>query len=117
MRFLASTVICKFFKMAVLEINKITLEVMNSSSPFVNSFTLRNHWGSNISPSKNGITIVFYHLAHALACRTGGLVIMRHNKIRDEHLYISQRASTPVLVCAEPLIIMLYLIRTRDMSE
>ena len=45
-----------------------------------------------------------FGVTHALICRIGGLVIARHNQIRDRILYIPQRAYTSASVCAEHLI-------------
>ena len=45
-----------------------------------------------------------FGVTHALGFSTGGLVIARNNKIRDEILYISGRTFTPASVCAEPRI-------------
>ena len=42
-------------------------------------------------------------MTHALSCSIGGLVIARHNEIRDELLYISRRAFTSAYVRAKPL--------------
>ena len=36
---------------------------MTNNSRWGKSFTLQNHWGSNISPRKKGITILICHLA------------------------------------------------------
>ena len=41
---------------------------------------------------------------NAHSCCIGGLVIARHNKIRDELLYLSRRAFTSASVGSEPLI-------------
>ena len=41
---------------------------------------------------------------HTLSCSIVGLVIVRHNKIRDKILYLSRRAFTPAPVCTKPLI-------------
>ena len=45
-----------------------------------------------------------FRLTHTLSCSTGGLVIMRHNKIIDEIIYLSQHESTSASVRAKPLI-------------
>ena len=45
-----------------------------------------------------------FRVTHALSCSIGGLVIARHNEIRDELLYLSRRAFTSASVRAEPLI-------------
>ena len=45
-----------------------------------------------------------FGVTHALSCIIGGLVIARHNKIRDELLYLSRRDFTSASVRAEPLI-------------
>ena len=43
-------------------------------------------------------------MTQALSFSIGGLVIARHNKIRDELFYISRRDFTSAYVCAKPLI-------------
>ena len=53
-RFLASNVICKYSTRSFREINRISLRLMTSNYPWGKSFTLRNHWGSNILHSKKG---------------------------------------------------------------
>jgi hypothetical protein len=45
-----------------------------------------------------------FTLQHALACKKGGLVIFRHNEIRDELVNIAGKALTPSAVRDEPLI-------------
>ena len=51
----------------------------------------------------NGCVTTF-GLTHVLSCRTGGLVIMCHNKILDKLLYLSQPTFTPVSVRTGTLI-------------
>ena len=51
---------------------------------------------------------------HALSCKIRGLVITRHNEIRDKLLYLSQRAFTSASVRAKPLI---YQGRNRSKKE
>ena len=41
---------------------------------------------------------------HTLSCSTGGLVIVRHNEIRDKLLSLSRNAFTPASLRTEPLI-------------
>ena len=41
-------------------------------------------------------------VTHTLSCSTGGLIIVRHNAICDELLYISQRAFTSAFVRPNP---------------
>ena len=41
---------------------------------------------------------------HTLSCSIVGLIIARHNKIRDKLLYLSRLAFTPAPVCTKPLI-------------
>ena len=41
---------------------------------------------------------------HTLICSSGGLVIARHNKIRDKILYLSRQDFTSASVHAKPLI-------------
>ena len=43
-------------------------------------------------------------MTHALNCSIGGLVIARHNKIRDKILYLPRRAFKSASVRAKPLI-------------
>ena len=42
-------------------------------------------------------------VTHALSCSIGGLVIARHNKIREKLLYLYRCAFTSAYVCVEPL--------------
>ena len=44
-----------------------------------------------------------FGVVHTLTCSTGGLVIARHNKIRDKLIYLSQIAFTSASVRAKPL--------------
>ena len=55
-----------------------------------------------------------FEVTHTLSCSTGCLVIACHNEIRDELLYLSQRAFTSASVCAKPLI---HLSRTRSKQD
>jgi hypothetical protein len=45
-----------------------------------------------------------FTLQHALGCKCGGLVIFRHNEIKDELVHMSAKAFTPSAVRDEPLI-------------
>ena len=45
-----------------------------------------------------------FTLQHALGCKKGGLVIFRHNEIRDELVYLAGKALTPSAIRDEPLI-------------
>jgi hypothetical protein len=45
-----------------------------------------------------------FTLQHALSCKKGGLVIFRHNEIRDELVYLAGKALTPSAIRNEPLI-------------
>ncbi len=45
-----------------------------------------------------------FSLQHALGCKKGGLVIFRHNEIRDELIHLAGKAFTPSAVRDEPLI-------------
>jgi len=45
-----------------------------------------------------------FTMDHALECQHGGLVIIRHNEVRDELVDLASRAFSPSAVCAEPLI-------------
>ena len=60
---------------------------------------------SAINPQRHcdGCGTVF-GVKHAISCSIGGLVIARHNKIRDKLLYLSRRAFTSAYVRAKPLI-------------
>ena len=64
--------------------------------------------GYKISPlnfqSHCNICGTAFGVMYTLSCSTGILVITRHNEIRDELLYISQRVFTLSSVCAKPLI-------------
>ena len=61
----------------------------------VSTLNLQNHYGG--CGNDFGVT-------HSLSCNKGGLVIARHNKVRGELLYISQRAFTPESVRTKPII-------------
>jgi hypothetical protein len=45
-----------------------------------------------------------FSVCHTLECKTGGLVISRHNEIRDELVDLASRAFTPSAVRDEPKI-------------
>jgi hypothetical protein len=45
-----------------------------------------------------------FTLQHALSCKKGGLVIFRHNEIRDELVHMAGKAMTPSAIRDEPLI-------------
>jgi hypothetical protein len=45
-----------------------------------------------------------FSLQHALGCKKGGLMIFRHNKVRDERANLASRAFTPSAVRDKPLI-------------
>jgi hypothetical protein len=45
-----------------------------------------------------------FSLQHALGCKKGGLVIFRHNEVRDELAHLAAKAFTPSAVRDEPLI-------------
>ena len=45
-----------------------------------------------------------FTLQHALGCKKGGLVISRHNEIRDELIHLAGKALTPSAIRDEPLI-------------
>ena len=45
-----------------------------------------------------------FTLQHALGCKKGGLVIFRHNEIRDELVHLAGKALTPSAIRDEPLI-------------
>jgi hypothetical protein len=45
-----------------------------------------------------------FDLCHVLECKKGGLVICRHNKIKDELVALAAKAFTPSAVCDEPRI-------------
>ena len=62
----------------------------------------------NISPidlqSQCGRYGTGFGVTHKFSCSTVGLVIVRHNEIRDKLLYFYRRTFTSESVCAEPLI-------------
>ena len=43
-----------------------------------------------------------FDVDHGLQCKTGGLVILRHNEIRDELEYLAAQALTPSAVATNP---------------
>ena len=45
-----------------------------------------------------------FSIDHALTCKTGGLVILRHNELRDEYQCLAQWAYSNSAVWEEPLI-------------
>ena len=45
-----------------------------------------------------------FWVTHSLSCSTDGLVIARHNKIREEILYLDRWSFTPAPVRVKPLI-------------
>jgi hypothetical protein len=45
-----------------------------------------------------------FSLQHALGCKKGGLVIFRHNEVRDELAHLAAKSFTPSAVCDEPII-------------
>jgi hypothetical protein len=45
-----------------------------------------------------------FTLQHALGCKKGGLVIFRHNEMRDELIHLAGKAFTPSAIRDEPLI-------------
>jgi hypothetical protein len=45
-----------------------------------------------------------FTLQHALGCKKGGLIIFRHNEVRDELAHLATKAFTPSAVRDEPLI-------------
>jgi hypothetical protein len=45
-----------------------------------------------------------FTLQHALGCKKGGLVILRHNEVCDKLAHLTTKAFTPSAVCNEPLI-------------
>jgi hypothetical protein len=45
-----------------------------------------------------------FTLQHALGCKKSGLVIFRHNKIRDELIHLAGKAFTPSAICGKPLL-------------
>ena len=62
----------------------------------------------NVSPVKPPIHCdkcgTAFGVTHVLIFRIGGLVVSRHNKIRDEILYLYRCALTSASISAEPLI-------------
>ena len=51
---------------------------------------------------------------HALSPPLGGLVIARHNEIRDKIIHLAKKAFSPHCVCIKPLI---HLVRRRSEEE
>ena len=45
-----------------------------------------------------------FTVQHALACKVGGLVTLRHNEVKEELMNLCQKAFTPSAVRDEPLI-------------
>ena len=45
-----------------------------------------------------------FSVGHGLQCKTGGLVIIRHDKVKGELEHLTSQALTPSAVCDEPLI-------------
>ncbi len=45
-----------------------------------------------------------FSIRHALECKVGGLIILRHNEVNDELGDLASKAMTPSAVRAEPLI-------------
>eukprot|EP00978_Attheya_sp_CCMP212_P007141 scaffold16612_cov35-Attheya_sp.AAC.2 len=44
------------------------------------------------------------NIDHALNCKKGGLVIARHNEVKDELEFLATLATSPNAVCDEPFI-------------
>eukprot|EP00978_Attheya_sp_CCMP212_P020905 scaffold60477_cov50-Attheya_sp.AAC.1 len=49
------------------------------------------------------------NIDHALNCKKGGLVIARHNEVKDELGFLATLATSPNAVCDEPFIFLLAL--------
>ena len=58
---------------------------------------------NNLPPNCDGCQAEF-SVGHALQCKKGGLVILRHNEVRDEIAALAAAALTPSAVRTEPLI-------------
>jgi hypothetical protein len=64
------------------------------------------HYGelpSNFPQKCDGCDAPFT-LQHALSCKKGGLVIIRHNEVQDKLAHLATKAFTPSAVRDEPLI-------------
>jgi hypothetical protein len=76
-----------------------------SAEEFRDALTIRyGELPSNFPTHCDGCDAHFT-LQHALACKKGGLVIFRHNEVRDELAHLATKAFTPSAVRDEPLIL------------
>jgi hypothetical protein len=75
-----------------------------SAEEFRDSLTIRyGELPSNFPQKCDGCDEPF-SLQHALGCKKGGLIIFRHNEVRDELAHLATKAFTPSAVRNEPLI-------------
>jgi hypothetical protein len=82
-----------------------TVNGMELSAPeFRDAFLLRYARCPPDLPSHCDGCLQKFSVWHALECKTGGLVIFRHNEIRDELSDLATKALSPSAVRDEPLI-------------
>jgi hypothetical protein len=75
-----------------------------SASEFRDNLLLRySRQISNLPKTCDGCGVKF-SVRHALTCKAGGLIISRHNEIRNELIDLATKALTPTAVRVEPLI-------------
>jgi hypothetical protein len=75
-----------------------------SAQEFQDALSMRYAETPHNFPDKCDGCDAHFSLQHALGCKKGGLVIFRHNEIRDELVNLASRAFTPSAVRDEPLI-------------
>ncbi len=75
-----------------------------SAQEFQDAPSMRHAETPHNFPDKCDGCDAHFSLQHALGCKKGGLVIFRHNEIRDELVNLASRAFTPSAVRDEPLI-------------
>jgi hypothetical protein len=75
-----------------------------SAAEFRDALLLRYAWSPPDLPSQCDGCLQKLIIRHALECKTGGLVILRHNKIRDKLSALASKALSPSVVCDEPTI-------------
>jgi hypothetical protein len=71
---------------------------------FQDALSMRHAETPHNFPDKCDDCDAHFSLQHALGCKKGGLVIFRHNEIRDELVNLASRAFTHSAVRDEPLI-------------
>jgi hypothetical protein len=75
-----------------------------SAQEFQDALSMRYAETPHNFPDKCDGCDAHFSLQHALRCKKGGLVIFRHNEIRDELVNLASRAFTPSAARNEPLI-------------